>query len=65
MAEIVGDDGGVLVHPADPADIAAGMARAVGPEHDALAAAALRRSRAFTWERAAEATLAAYRAAGA
>lgn len=65
MAEIVGDDGGVLVDPADPADIAAGMARAVGPERPALAAAALRRSQTFTWARAAEATLAAYRAAGA
>lgn len=62
MAEVVGD-AGVLVDAADPADIAAGMARAVGPERDALAAAALRRSRDFTWERAAAQTRTAYRAA--
>lgn len=62
MAEVVGDDG-VLVDPADPADIAAGLLRAVGPDGAAIGAAGLARSARFTWARAAEQTVVAYRAA--
>lgn len=62
MAEVVAD-AGVLVAPDDPAEIAAGMLRAVGPEHDALGAAGLSRSQDYTWAHAADQTVAAYRAA--
>lgn len=64
MAEVVAD-AGVLVAPDDAAQVAAGMLRAVGAEHDALGAAGLARSQAYTWERAADQTVAAYRAAAA
>src|SRR5690606_2445529 len=65
MAEIVGpaEGAGVLVDPRDPADLAAGMLRAVGPERDALAAAGTDRAGQFTWARAADQTVGAYRAA--
>lgn len=62
MAEVVGD-AGLLVAADDPADIAAGVLRAVGPEHDALGRAARARSAAFTWAHAADQTVQAYRAA--
>ncbi|NTW40235.1 MAG: glycosyltransferase family 4 protein [Cellulomonadaceae bacterium] len=62
MAEVVGD-AGVLVDPADPADIAAGLLRAIGPDGSAIGAAGLTRSAEFTWALAAERTVAAYRAA--
>lgn len=62
MAEVVAD-AGVLVSPDDPAEIAAGMMRAVGSEREALGRAGLLRSQEFTWSRAAEQTVAAYRAA--
>ena len=62
MAEVVGD-AGILVDPADPAQIAAGLLRAVGEEREELGGAALARSRDFTWARAADLTVAAYRAA--
>ena len=63
MAEITGD-AGVLVDPADPDDVAAGLVRAVA-DRDALAPAAAARAAGFTWERTAEATLGAYRRAAA
>jgi hypothetical protein len=47
----------------DPAQLAAGLLRATGPERDPLARAAFERSRVFTWEHAAEQTMDAYRAA--
>lgn len=64
MAEVVAD-AGVLVDSTQPAAIAAGILRAVGPERAALASAALRRSRSFTWAAAAERTVDAYHAASA
>lgn len=54
MAEICGD-AGVLINPLDPAAIAAGLARAIGPERAALAAAASARAADFTWAEAARA----------
>ncbi|MCU1432629.1 MAG: glycosyl transferase family 1 [Actinotalea sp.] len=62
MAEVVGD-AGVLVAPDDPAAIAEGLRRAVGPEGAALGAAGRRRAEGFTWARSAEQHVAAYRAA--
>ena len=62
MAEVVGT-AGVLVDPADPADLAAGLVRALGEEHDALGAAGRARAAGFTWELAAAGHVAAYRAA--
>lgn len=62
MAEVAGV-AGVLVDPRDPDALAAGILRAVGPEHDALAAAALRQATIFTWDAAAEATAQVYRSA--
>lgn len=62
MAEVVGD-AGILVAADDPADIATGLLRAIGPAHDAFAAAARVRAADFTWERAAGQTVDAYRAA--
>ena len=62
MAEVVGD-AGVLVTPTDPAQLAAGLLRATGPERDPLARAAFEGSRVFTWEHAAEQTMDSYRAA--
>ena len=53
----------MLVAPDDPAEIAAGMLRAVGPEHDALGAAGLSRSQDYTLAHAADQTVAAYSAA--
>lgn len=61
-AEVVGD-AGLLVAADDPADIAAGILRAVGPEHDGLGRAARARSAAFTWAHAADQTVQAHRAA--
>lgn len=62
MAEIVGG-AGILVDPRNPAQIAAGMLRAVGDQHDELSEASRLRSRDFTWESAADLTVSAYRAA--
>jgi len=60
MAEVAAD-AGVLVDPRDADALAAGLLRAVGPDHDALAAAALRQAAAFTWDAAADATAEVYR----
>ena len=58
MAEVVGD-AGILVDPGNPANIARGFLK-LGKDRDThrrLAANALRRSRAFSWDRAAQATV--------
>jgi glycosyltransferase involved in cell wall biosynthesis len=62
MAEVVGD-AGVLVDPDDPADIAAGLARALGPQGAALGAAGRSRAAGYTWAASGEAHVVAYRAA--
>lgn len=62
MAEVVGD-AGVLVDPADPADIAAGIERAVSDEGQLLGRQALDRAAGFTWDDAAARTAAVYRTA--
>jgi glycosyltransferase involved in cell wall biosynthesis len=54
---------GVLVDPRDPADIAAGIVRAIGPEHPTLAALSRKRALDYTWAAAAQRTAAAYHAA--
>lgn len=60
MAEVIGD-AGVLVAPLDPQDIARGILTAVGRAREGLAQAARERSLQFTWERAAELHVRAYR----
>lgn len=51
---------GVLVDPADPAAVAAGLRRALGPEWESLAAAGQRRVLdRYTWDRTAEGYLGA------
>ena len=62
MAEVVGESG-VLVDPTDESDLAAGILRAVGPDGPALAHAGRERAAHFSWERAAQAHVEAYRAA--
>jgi len=62
MAEVVGTPS-VLVDPLDEQAIARGILRAVGPERADLAEASSVRARQFTWERAAELTIRAYREA--
>jgi glycosyltransferase involved in cell wall biosynthesis len=59
MAEVAGD-AAELVEPGDPASIAAGIERAI-ERRDELAARGLERARGYTWEAAAEATVAVYR----
>jgi len=54
----------VLVDPLDPAEIAAGIERAVA-ERDLLARRGIERARAFTWPAVADATVAVYREASA
>lgn len=54
---------GLLVDPGDPVALADAVLAAAGDEHDALAALARARAASATWERAAESTLEAYRAA--
>ncbi len=55
-----GGEYGVLVDPADPVDIAAGLERALGEEHDRLAEAGRRRVHdRYTWDRTAEGYLTA------
>ncbi|WP_454043145.1 glycosyltransferase family 4 protein [Cellulosimicrobium sp. Marseille-Q8652] len=60
MAE-VGGDGVVLVDPADTGSLAAGIERAAGDAHDALARAARENAALYTWERSAAAHAEAYR----
>ncbi|WP_282948102.1 glycosyltransferase family 4 protein [Cellulomonas endometrii] len=61
-AEVLGT-AGVLVDPEDPADVARGIDMALGDRSADLAQAGARRAATFSWDAAAEATLAAYRAA--
>lgn len=58
MAEVAGD-AGILVDPGNPASIARAMLRLAndGEAHRCLAANARRRSRSFSWDRAAQATI--------
>lgn len=58
MAEMV-DTAAVLVDPLDPAAIAAGIEEAIA-RRDALRPAGLARAALYTWERAADAAVAAY-----
>ena len=60
----VADGAAVLVDPLDPDSIAAGLKEAVA-RRDELAAAGRERAAAFTWRRAAEATVDVYREAAA
>ena len=60
--EEVADGAAVLVDPLDPAEIAAGIERAVA-ERDVFARLGVERARAFTWPAVADATVAVYREA--
>ena len=60
--EEVADGAAVLVDPSDPAELAAGIARATS-ERDTLVARGLERARAFRWDAIAEATVGVYREA--
>ena len=62
--EEVADGAAVLVDAQDPAEIAAGIERAV-VERDELVARGLERARAFTWDAVAAATVEVYREAAA
>jgi glycosyltransferase involved in cell wall biosynthesis len=62
--EEVADGAAVLVDPSDPADLAAGIARAAA-ERDTLVARGLERARAFRWDAVAAATVTVYREAAA
>ena len=62
MAEFV-EGAGILVAPSDVDGFADAMLRAVGDEHDELASAAAKRAAEYSWDRAAELTVAAYREA--
>lgn len=66
VPEVVGD-GAILIDPDDPPATAAQLRALLEDEHarEALAARGVARARAFTWERCAQATLGAYRAATA
>jgi len=58
--EEVAGSAAVLVDPSDPAEIAAGIRRALG-RRDELRAAGLDRARAYRWSDVAERTVALYR----
>jgi glycosyltransferase involved in cell wall biosynthesis len=61
--ELVGADAGVLVDPTDVGSIAEGLLRVVGDRaaREAMARAGRARALGYTWERAAAATVRAYR----
>lgn len=61
MADVAGDAGVIVTPDADA--IAAGLLEVTGPRRDALAAAALARSRRYSWQECAQATARVYRAA--
>jgi glycosyltransferase involved in cell wall biosynthesis len=63
MAEVA-DGAAVLVDPTDPAELAAGIERAVA-QREELVARGLERARAFRWDAVAAATVAVYREAAA
>ena len=60
MAEFVGD-AGLLVDPRDADAIARALETAMGDRHDELAKAAREKSAEYTWDKAAELTVDAYR----
>jgi len=60
MAEFA-TDAGLLVDPLDAHALADALVRALGSEHDTLAAAAAERAADYTWARSAALTVAAYR----
>ena len=62
--EEVADGAAVLVDPKDPAELAAGIERAVA-EREELVARGLERARAFRWDAVADATVDVYREAAA
>jgi glycosyltransferase involved in cell wall biosynthesis len=62
--EEVADGAAVLVDPSDPADLAAGIERAVA-QREELVARGLERARTFRWDAVAAATLDVYREAAA
>jgi glycosyltransferase involved in cell wall biosynthesis len=62
MAEFVGD-AGLLVDPHDAEAIARALSTAMGERHDELAGAALAKSAGYSWDKAAELTVEAYRVA--
>ncbi len=61
--EEIGGGGIVAVDPADPADIARGIAEAAGPEHARLAERARENAALYTWDEAARRHAAVYREA--
>ncbi len=62
MAEFVGD-GGLLVDPHDEHAIAEALQVAMGERHDEFAKAAREKAADYTWDKAAELTVEAYREA--
>ena len=58
-AEVAGDCG-ILVEPSDPDQIAAGLRRVLGREHDHFALAGYERAQAMTWKACAKAHLRVY-----
>ena len=62
MAEFAGG-AGLLVDARDPRELAGAILAAAGDEHDRLAGLARERAATFSWDRAADLTLDAYRAA--
>jgi glycosyltransferase involved in cell wall biosynthesis len=60
MAEFVGD-AGLLVDPHDEHRIAEAIQIAMGDRHDELAKAAREKSTEYSWDKAAELTVEAYR----
>lgn len=60
--EVLGG-GGLVADPGDPGEIARALATVLGTGRDAIAARARARAATFTWQRAADLTVEAYRAA--
>jgi glycosyltransferase, family 1 len=58
-AEVAGDCG-ILVEPSDPDQIAAGLRRVLGREHDHFALAGYERAQTMTWKACAKAHLSVY-----
>lgn len=61
MAEITGEDAGLLVDPSAPREMAEAIEAAAGPEYRRLARAGRERAAGFTWERSALAHADVYR----
>ena len=60
MAEFVGSSG-LLVNALDADALASALQDAIGPRHDELAKAALEQAEQYTWAKAAQLTVDAYR----